>query len=180
MNFEDEMLLSPEEQAGVLGRGLEGLCYMDPILANDPKKYHQFIADMHRSGLLDYTLKPKVQVGAFVVTKKGDKQRLIVDARKTNRLFRTPPTTLLGSMECWGRLEVDQGEELFVAQEDVKDFFYRLGIDKSLGEYFSFPAIHPQLLQEELGFLPDEVTLLSDHHQPRIHPHMKVLPMGFS
>ena len=179
-NFEEEMLLSPEEQAGVLEKGLEGLCYMDPVLANDPKKYHQFIADMHRSGLLDFTIKPKVQVGAFVVTKKGDKQRLIVDARKTNRLFRTPPTTLLGSMECWGRLEVDQEEDLFVAQEDVKDFFYRLGIDKSLGEYFSFPAVDPHLLYEELGFLPPAVALLSEQYQAPIYPHMQVLPMGFS
>lgn len=34
-----------------------------------------------------------------------------------------------------------EGCELFVAQEDVKDFFYRLQIDKELGEYFSLPPV---------------------------------------
>ena len=161
--FEEEMLLSPEERAGVLEKGLEGLCYMDPLLANDPKKHHEFVADLFRCNLLGFTTNPRVQVGAFFVTKKNNKQRLIVDARKTNRLFRTPPSTSMGSMECWGRLELSQEDDLFIAQEDVKDFFYRLGIKKGLGEYFSFPAIDPFQLQRALGFLPTEVQNL---HRP--------------
>lgn len=180
VNFKDEMMLSPEEQAGVLEKGLENLCYMDPVLASNPQRYHQFICDMYRSGLIDFTITPKVQVGAFVVSKKGDKQRLIVDARRTNKLFRTPPTTLLGSMECWGRLEIEKGEEMFIAQEDVKDFFYRLGISKSLGEYFCFPAIDPVLLRDELGEVPQEVQRLAHEAVAPIFPHMRVLPMGFS
>lgn len=178
--FEDEMLLSPEERAGVLEKGLDGLCYMDPLLANDPKKYHQFVADLFQCNLIGFTTNPRVQVGAFFVTKKNNKQRLIVDARKTNRLFRTPPSTAMGSMECWGRLELSQKDDLFIAQEDVKDFFYRLGIQKGLGEFFSFPAIDPFLLQKALGFLPSEVQTLNDNSVAAIHPHMKVLPMGFS
>ena len=178
--FEEEMLLSPEERAGVLEKGLEGLCYMDPLLANDPKRYHAFVADLFRCNLLGFTTNPRVQVGAFFVTKKNNKQRLIVDARKTNRLFRTPPSTSMGSMECWGRMELSMDDDLFIAQEDVKDFFYRLGIQKGLGEFFSFPAIDPFRLQRELGFLPIEVQDLSNTSFAPIHPHMRVLPMGFS
>ena len=62
-----------------------------------------------------------------MVTKKAGKQRLIVDARRTNKLFRTPPTTILGSVEAWSRLEVEEQSEVFVAQEDVKDFFLSFG-----------------------------------------------------
>ena len=64
------------------------------------------------------------------MTKKGDRQRLILDCRPSNRLFRTPPSTILGSTEAWGRLEMDEDETLFVAQEDVRDF----SIDWVLGK----------------------------------------------
>lgn len=116
------------------------------------------------------------QIGAFVVTKKNGKQRLIVDAR-TNRLFRTPPSTLLGSMDCWGRLESDI--EFFVAQEDVKDFFYRLGIPHDLGRYFCFPHIDPHLFQTELGHMPEELRALVHRDGRPVHPCTRVLPMGF-
>lgn len=179
--FEEEMMLSPEERAAVLEKGFQGDCYLDPQLANHPRKYHQFIADLYLAKLISFTVTPKVQVGAFVVTKKGNKQRLIIDARRTNKLFRTPPTTILGSMEAWGRLEVDGDEnELFLAQEDVKDFFYRLGICKQLGEYFSLPKVDGKMLQECLGFLPEEFLHLSDQHHAPVYPHLSVLPMGFS
>ena len=67
------------------------------------------------------------------MTKKNNKQRLIIDARRTNILFRTPPSTLLGSVDTWTRLEVPRDADVFIAQEDVKDYFYRLGISFSRG-----------------------------------------------
>ena len=179
-DFRSEMMLSDEEIAGVLEKGLENDRYMDPQLEGGGKKYHSFIADLVRSKLVDFTVRPRVQVGAFVVTKKGEKQRLIVDARRTNKLFRTPPSTQLGSMDSWARIECESGSELFMAQEDVRDYFYRLRIDKELGEYFCFPKIDPVLLKEQLGYMPDAVIKLLDDSQADIHPHMSVLPMGFS
>ena len=113
-----------------------------------------------------------------MVTKKADKQRLIIDARPTNRFFRTPPSTLLGSVECWGRMEVSR-EGFFVAQEDVRNFFYRLGISKELGEYFALPEVDADLLAQEMGELPSEASVLASKGH-RIYPHLRVLPMGFS
>ena len=179
-DFRSEMMLSDEEIAGVLEKGLENDRYMDPQLEGGGKKYHSFIADLVHSKLVDFTVRPRVQVGAFVVTKKGEKQRLIVDARRTNKFFRTPPSTQLGSMDSWARIECESGSELFMAQEDVRDYFYRLRIDKELGEYFCFPKIDPVLLKEQLGYMPDAVIKLLDDSQADIHPHMSVLPMGFS
>ncbi|CAE7886307.1 unnamed protein product, partial [Symbiodinium necroappetens] len=68
------------------------------------------------------------------------------------------------SVESWGRLEVGSGEDVFVAQEDVRDFFYRLGISKDLGEYFSLPAVDPGHLQKVLGYLPLELEQLVQSH----------------
>ena len=180
-HFETEMLLSGEEMAAVQERGFHGDCYLDPQLSTNPKTYHMFLADLFNAKLISFTNKPRVQVGAFVVTKKGGKQRLIIDARRTNKLFRTPPTTVLGSVDAWGRLEIDEEHgELFVAQEDVKDYFYRLAIGKTLGEYFCLPKVDAMMLNDVLGYIPAELQELIDVSSASVYPHLCVLPMGFS
>ena len=175
-DFRSTTMLSDEEIAGILERGLEKDRYMDPQLEGGGRKYHSFIADLCQSKLVDFTIRPRVQVGAFVVTKKAQKQRLIMDARRTNKLFRTPPSTLLGSMDSWARIECEGEADLFMAQEDVRDYFYRLRIDKDLGEYFCCPKIDPVMLKEQLGYLPDAVINLLDESEADIYPHMAVLP----
>ena len=176
--FRDRMMLSDEEIAGVLEHGIEKDRFMDPVLEHSPSKYHELIADLRGANLLGYTLAPKVQVGLFCVSKKAGKQRLIIDARRANRLFKKPPSTTLGSVEAWGRLESDS--EIFFAQEDVRDFFYRLQIPKPLGEFFSLPPLNLQLLKEVLGEIPSEIQDLAAEREAPIYPHLKVLPMGFS
>ncbi|CAE7560259.1 UPF1 [Symbiodinium sp. CCMP2592] len=180
MDFRGRMMLSDEEHGGVLERGLANDMYTDPLLEGGGRKYHGFVADLVQSQLVGFTAKPKSQVGVFVVTKKNQKQRLILDARRTNKLFRTPPTTRLGSMDSWARVGIGEGDQMFVSQEDVKDFFYRLGIGQDLGEYFSLPPIDAKMLQDELGYLPAEAAKLQDAGCTEIFPYMCVLPMGFS
>ena len=178
-SFEDRMLLGDEEMSAVLEKGLEGDMYVDPVLEASKKDYHAFVADLVRCQLVGFTSSPRVQVGIFFVSKKNGKLRMIIDARRTNKLFRKPPSTMLGSSDCWGRTEVSEKGPIFFAQEDVKDFFYRLGISKRLGEFFSLPKVDPQTLEGELGWLPEE---LADHRDGQIamYPHLQVLPMGFS
>ena len=66
-------------------------------------------------------------------------------------------------------MEVGAGAPLF-AQEDVKDYFYCLGIDKKLGEYFALPAIDSALLQQVRGSLPKELKQLMDVSGSRLYP----------
>ena len=179
-NFAEKMLLSPEEMAGELEKSSGKLGHKDPVLANSQRKYHEFVADMYTAGLVKFTHRPKVIIGAFVVLKKNGKQRLVIDARPSNRLFRQPPTTLLGSMETWARVELGEDSEMFVAQEDVKDYFYRLAISRELGEYFAFPKICVERLSQELGYTPSELLKGDVNPDAPIHPFMCVLPMGFS
>ena len=49
------MLLSAEEAGAILEVGLEGACYMDPALAHNPAKYHEFISDLIDCNLLYFT-----------------------------------------------------------------------------------------------------------------------------
>lgn len=71
------------------------------------------------------------------------------------------------------------GAAPIIFAQDVKDFFYRLGISKRLGEFFALPKIDPLALEVELGWLLDE---LAGHRDGQIamYPHRQVPPMGFS
>ena len=179
-NFNSEMMLGDEEIAAVLEKGLEGDMYVDPRLAEDKKVYHSFIGELVQSNLVGFTTRPRSQVGLFFVSKKSGKLRMIIDARRTNKLFRKPPSTQLGSTDAWCRAEVAEQGELFFAQEDVKDFFYRLRIPQALGEYFCLPLVDPILLKEQIGYIPHEMQNIIDQSTAPIYPYLRVLPMGFS
>lgn len=96
---------------------------------------------------------------------------MVLDARVCNKLFQKPPTTLLGNMETWGRLETEPSTLFFVAQEDVKDYFYRLGNSRSVGECFAFPAVQPSLLASELTFMPPRDFRPSPSPRPGVPFH---------
>lgn len=104
-NFEEKMKLSDEEAAGFREDTSLPPGFMDPVLARDRSKYVLFIESLVGAGVLGFTLKPRMRVGAF----------FIIDARPVNCFFRRPPRTVLGSMESWTRLEVERGESLHVA-----------------------------------------------------------------
>jgi hypothetical protein len=99
INFEAKMMLSDEEIAGTRQCVEAPGCFFDPVLAGSPQEYAIFVADMVKAGIVEFTCFPKCEVGAFFVSKKSGRLRLILDARRANVLFRKPPSTLLGSME---------------------------------------------------------------------------------
>ena len=113
------------------------------------------------------------------MTKKNNKQRLVVDAGRANRLFRTPPCTLLGSAGTWGRLEADRDQTMLVAQEDVKITSTGWPLTESW-EYFSLPEIDPEILRKVHGSVPEPLAELLDQYDAPVFPCMALLPMGFS
>ena len=62
--------------------------------------------------------------GLFAVWKKSGKQRLIIDARRSNLWFRPPPKTRLASGDSFSRLHAMAGEALGLGQTDIQDAFY--------------------------------------------------------
>ena len=66
----------------------------------------------------------------------------------------------------------------YTAQEDVKDFFYRLGIGPELARYFGLPPVRVGLLADALGWeCPSE--LLGMDPGSSFSPCLCVLPMVF-
>ncbi len=70
--------------------------------------------------------------------KKQDKQRLVLDCRRTNALFRRCPGNDTGAAEALQRLEFQPGETLFQGSPDIKNCFYQCGIEEDLSAYFCF------------------------------------------
>ena len=67
------MLLSDEGIAAALERGLEGDCHLDPVLAHNPYKYHELIADLLQAKLFHFTRTSKGP-GGFVLCGKERRQ----------------------------------------------------------------------------------------------------------
>ena len=147
--------------------------YMDEGLARDKVLYRDFVLELHERGLVSFTRRPKSECTLFFVAKKGGKQRMIVDARKVNSLFRAPPSVALTSPEHFSELELS-GDRMFQATADISNYFYRLRIDRSLGGYFALPGI----CASELGFVHFEGNMIRP--SDRVYPYLTVLPMGFS
>lgn len=167
--------------------------YWDPVLANNKHHYRSFIQKLDSIGLLQYTQKPKNQVGAFFVH-KSDKQRirLIVDARSTNALFRDPPGVELCSSEGFSRIECEvpdnilpgspefakelQSMELHIGLSDVKDCFHRLKQPRWLAEYFCFKPVRAHWV----GMAGKELEGVKLGSNDIIYPMPGSLCMGFS
>ena len=113
---------------------------------------------------------------AFFVSKNNGKLRLIIDARRANARFRKPPTRHIVSGSSFSRIRARRGQVVWLAQYDVKDFFYRLGIPWELGQYFGLPGMDREVLGAVLG--PEVVATFGGGDV--LHPYLLVLPMGFS
>eukprot|EP00971_Amphidinium_carterae_P264241 5241952-Amphidinium_carterae.1 len=70
--------------------------HWDTILKNDREIRIRFLRRLAEIGLGVYRKNFKNKIGFFTVAKKGDKQRLVLDARSVNSCHRSPPSVQLG------------------------------------------------------------------------------------
>ncbi|CAE7713929.1 unnamed protein product [Symbiodinium sp. CCMP2592] len=173
-DFVQHQLLPPDEaQEQVAKLGLKKL-YMDPRL-KDRRVYTRFLQRMQASHLVDFSLKkPCEEVAVFFVTKKGDRLRLIIDARRSNAHFRPPQSVSLSTAESLGSLELEGGKDLVVCQADLKDAFYHLELPFQLRDYFGLPGARAKDLGITTvgGVRIDQDTI--------VYPRLSVVPMGWS
>ena len=81
--------------------------YFDPVSVHRRRTYLELVRLLAQRGMVRLTLEPKERVGLFAVSKDdGLKQRLIVDARRSNLRFRPCPNVNLLSSEGFSKLEV--------------------------------------------------------------------------
>ncbi|CAL1136372.1 unnamed protein product [Cladocopium goreaui] len=117
--------------------------YSDPQLSQRGF-YGDFLARLQQCGILAFSLQPRGRVGAFCVSKKPkevdgrvvQRQRLILDCRQTNMLFRAPPLTELGSLSALSEGYLRPQDDLFIGGADIQDCFYACKIPPELSRYF--------------------------------------------
>ena len=171
------MLLSDDEFGSMVEKQQPICTYMDPTLRDSLPTYCTFIQDLFLCGMVEFTNRPSGLVTPFCVAKKSGKLRLILDCRDTNRRFRPPPTLAAGTGASWARLSIPEGRELFVAQSDIKDYFYSLQLPESLRSLFCMPPIPASLLRHWGVSAEHGGSLVYDGWA---HPRLRVVPMGWS
>ena len=136
--------------------------------AADPHEYSALVARLQSIGQLSFTTRPACVNGLFAVP-KGDKQRLILDARPLNAMCREPPSVSLPSPEHLALLEVPKGTRLHIGKVDIDNFYHRLRMPAAWHRYFALPAIRAGDIGLA-GYGPEEL----------VHPCLTTLPMGWS
>lgn len=140
---ESHMLQDPMNWRAISDEVCKIKTYNDPRLRSK-NFYLAFLKRLHDAGILSWTQRPRGRVGSFAVKKKPrevnckmvDRQRLILDCRQVNTLFRAPPITELRSLPALGDLELPDGQQLFISGGDIKDCFYACKLPPSLRDYF--------------------------------------------
>ena len=114
----------------------------------------------------------------FFVGKKGNKQRLVFDCRRTNQRFCHAPFTEIGCSEAFSSIEVPSGQCLYSASADVVSCFYQCGIPVELSEFFCLDGISGAEALA-IGFRTnlDGTPILGS--EAELFPALLVLPMGW-
>jgi hypothetical protein len=152
--------------------------YSDPALVRRPRAYAEFIRDLHVRNLITFKKAAQNTVGLFFVPKKLKNNadlRLILDTRIANCDFLPPWHAALPSAAAWSGLELNGHDPLLLAQTDVNNAFYRIGVPAGLEECFILPQVKTSLLTELGVKLPADLAS-SDF----VSPALMVLAMGFS
>lgn len=102
--------------------------YMDERLKQSPELYHRFIKDLWERNMIDFSHERVSTVTPFFVVKKSGKLRLVLDCRATNELFRPPPDIAMPAGYSFSQLQMSDEDTLYIAQTDIKDYFYSIGL----------------------------------------------------
>lgn len=126
-------------------------------------------------GLVDFSLEEAVeQVEIFFVKKKQDKLRMILDCRRSNCHFGVPSNVKLATGDSLARVEVGEGEKLYICNADLANAFYTLSMPAELRKFFGLRRIRAR----DLGIT--EVCGQPVGGETWVTPRVSVLPMGWS
>lgn len=156
--------------------------YSDPCLKHR-KNFLKFVQLLFDRGLVSFTSNHRGFVGAFSVAKKSKivdgvlkkRQRLVLDCRQTNQLFRPSPYTQLGSLASLCELQLPSGQQLYLSSADIQDCFYAVHIPEKMQEFF---CLEGWLDASDIYNISRGALQLDD--SVRYTPCFTVLPMGFS
>ena len=181
-NFKDTMLQDDDVWTSISSNTGHLHPYSDPSL-NDKNKFLSFAKLLYDRGILGFTSQVRSCVGAFAVSKKSkiidgkvkQRQRLVLDCRMTNQMFRPSPYTQLGSLSSLTELQLQPEQQLFVSGADIQDCFYAVHIPECLQEYF---CLECPLTAEEVRHISG--GSVDAGFGGLVNACFTVLPMGFS
>ena len=148
--------------------------YLDPSLRRDCDKYHRFVKMLWERGMLDASFDVVSSIGVFAVSKKGKKQRMVLDCRITNEFFGPAPRTSLPTAGAFCNISVPPDNRLHCFQFDLENAFYQLELPRAWRKWFALPEVPAGLLN---------VTQVDGHAvdpSVLVPLRMRVVPMGWS
>ena len=142
-------------------------------------EYVALISRMARLGMLSMTTTPVCINGLFGVP-KGDKIRLILDARPANCYFVRPPRVKLPSPSHLAALRIPRGHPLYVSKMDLSNFYHQLTLPDWIRPFFALPALTVDEISSmgTVGLSEDLVHAFGSGLP--VYPCCATLPMGFS
>ena len=148
--------------------------YYDPCLRKRGIEYQQFVRRLHNANLIDFRLSIREEAGLFVVWKKSGKQRLVVDARRSNCWFDSPLPVKLATGGSFAQIEVDNAGPIELAGIDIADAFYGIELPHEFRDLFGLAP----LTADQAGI--SEVQGRAVHRQQVVYPVFRVVPMGWT
>lgn len=103
--------------------------YEDEAFRRQPELRRSFLLRLFRCGIAGLAPRPHGQLPALFVKTKGGRQRLVLDCRYVNQCFRRPPKPEGGAPKLTDR-------PLWMAEGDIMNAFYQIGIEPCLAEFF--------------------------------------------
>eukprot|EP00971_Amphidinium_carterae_P292669 5810320-Amphidinium_carterae.1 len=171
--FIEESLFPAEHAAGRLLEA-PGKPYMDINLRSSPQTYAEFLLRLADANMLQFESSAIETVGFFFVKKKGNRQRLVIDARRANCWFSDSRHVSLATGSSLSQLRVPAGKDMYIGHYDIKDAFYHFQLPPCLRTYFGCPPIKAKYLGiSSLNGKPIQPNT-------RVVPQLSVLPMGWT
>ena len=168
-----QTLATAQAQEKMEAMGL-GRSYEDPQF-RQRNVYVGFVNRLLQLGMLDLSIEPPVErTGMFLVKKKGGRQRLIFDCRRSNCHFTDPTPIKLATGDSIGRLETGRTPLYYFASADLANAFYTMSMPQNLRQFFGLRS----LTAAEAGV--DEINGVKVGPGQLVHPRIAVVPMGWS
>lgn len=148
--------------------------YSDPAFKGCSEEYRAFIRRLYRANMVDYVYADDLDniteyAGIFFVWKKGrERQRMVVEARRSNEHFEPPAHVGLATGATMGRLEASENSSVYCGGLDIRDCFYHIGLPEFLRQYFCLDAVYGR----DVGLTGEEASRL-------VVPRLRVVPMGW-